>query len=147
MGSDNNQSTSPSEASQSTSHSGACHCGAVKFEARGTPSEVGLCHCIDCQKDTGAAFATFVAFKPAQVELSGKASAHFASSTHMRRYFYPTCGSSMYLTDASEDEELMYFNIGVFDDTHAFTPTYEIWTDRKLPWVPGFEGMKGSARG
>jgi hypothetical protein len=35
---------------------GGCLCGAVRFEVRGGPYRVGVCHCLDCRKAHGAAF-------------------------------------------------------------------------------------------
>ena len=38
---------------------GACHCGAIRFEADLDPGKVGVCHCTDCQTLTGTAFSMF----------------------------------------------------------------------------------------
>ena len=35
---------------------GACHCGAVAFEATGWPVDAKLCHCRDCQRLHGAPY-------------------------------------------------------------------------------------------
>jgi hypothetical protein len=39
---------------------GGCLCGAVRYTTNATPEFVGLCHCTDCQKHTGSAFAIMV---------------------------------------------------------------------------------------
>ncbi len=117
----------------SESYSGACHCGAVRIEARGAPARVGLCHCIDCRKDTGAPFAAFASFPKASVTVTGAGDRVFRSSPHMRRHFCASCGSSLYLTEDGDD--LVYINIGVLDDPGRLEPTYELWTIRKLPWL------------
>src|SRR6185369_8425113 len=45
---------------------GGCLCGKVRYSADAEPAFVGLCHCRNCQKGTGTAFAVVVALpKPA----------------------------------------------------------------------------------
>ena len=39
---------------------GGCLCGAVRYTSNSAPEWVGLCHCTDCQKHTGSAFAIMV---------------------------------------------------------------------------------------
>lgn len=45
---DNNQSSSLRK--------GRCTCGQVRYEVRGDPTKVGLCHCTGCREETGSAF-------------------------------------------------------------------------------------------
>ena len=33
---------------------GACHCGRITYEAEIDPEKVGICHCTDCQRASGA---------------------------------------------------------------------------------------------
>ena len=35
---------------------GHCHCGAIAYEAEVEPGTVTLCHCADCQMQSGSAF-------------------------------------------------------------------------------------------
>ena len=37
---------------------GACHCGAIAYEAELDPEKVAICHCDDCQALSGSAFRT-----------------------------------------------------------------------------------------
>jgi hypothetical protein len=38
---------------------GSCRCGQVKYEVRGPPLRVGICHCKDCRQESGSAFTFF----------------------------------------------------------------------------------------
>lgn len=37
--------------------SGGCQCGAIRYEISGPPAAVYACHCTECQKQSGSAFA------------------------------------------------------------------------------------------
>ena len=39
---------------------GGCLCGAVRYTADADPTSATVCHCKDCQKFTGSAFAVLV---------------------------------------------------------------------------------------
>src|SRR5262245_54441969 len=43
---------------------GACHCGAIRYEADVDPATAGLCHCTDCQTLSGTAFRVSVRAVP-----------------------------------------------------------------------------------
>jgi hypothetical protein len=36
---------------------GGCMCGAIRYECSTEPLAMGICHCRDCQRATGSAFA------------------------------------------------------------------------------------------
>jgi hypothetical protein len=50
---------------------GGCMCGAVRFEVRGTPYRVGLCHCLTCRKQSGSAFSVLAIYPVAAVTITG----------------------------------------------------------------------------
>jgi Glutathione-dependent formaldehyde-activating enzyme len=49
---------------------GGCLCGRVRYGADADPAFVGVCHCNDCQKFTGSAFATVVAVPAAALKIA-----------------------------------------------------------------------------
>jgi hypothetical protein len=55
-------------------YTGGCLCGAVRYsiDAEPLPGRQLLCHCVDCQKHTGTAFASGMAFPSDAVVLTGE---------------------------------------------------------------------------
>jgi hypothetical protein len=111
--------------------SGGCLCGQIRLVARGMPNRVGMCHCLDCRKLHGSLFHASAIFPEDAVTITGDA------RSYEGRFFCPTCGSQVF--GRSEGEVLV--NIGAFDDTDRFRPTYELWTVRREAWLPPFLGM------
>ena len=48
---------------------GGCLCGAVRYRFAGSPLAFYVCHCTDCQKQTGSAFGLSMIVKRDDVEL------------------------------------------------------------------------------
>lgn len=59
------------------------------------------------------------------------------------RHICSICGSSVFAVSNGEVE----IHLGAFDEPGQFTPTYELWTIRREPWLPAFPGMTQYARG
>ena len=56
-----------------TRYTGGCLCGAVRYsiDADPLPGRQLLCHCVDCQKHTGTAFVSGMAFPAEAVVVTG----------------------------------------------------------------------------
>jgi len=108
--------------------SGGCLCGDVRFETRGEPYRVGLCHCLDCRKHHGALFHASAIFPADAVTVAGETRAFEG------RHFCPRCGASLFGRSGDEIE----VNLGAFDAPDRFVPTYESWIIRREAWLPPF---------
>lgn len=112
--------------------SGGCQCGNVRFAASGQPYRVGLCHCLDCRKHHGALFHASAIFPRDAVTVEGE------TRDYAGRHFCPRCGSSVFSRSGDETE----IHLGALDEPGRFTPTYELWTIRREPWLPPFPGTR-----
>jgi hypothetical protein len=121
-----------------TLHTGGCACGQVRFEARGEPYRVGVCHCLTCRKAHAAPFNFYAVFPPEAVTVTGEV-VTFASSENVRRHACANCGAQIYSTYGRDDEFYVY--PGSFDEIGLLTPTYELWTIRREPWLPEFPSV------
>ncbi|OIQ48267.1 MAG: hypothetical protein BM565_02515 [Gammaproteobacteria bacterium MedPE] len=78
-------------------NTGSCLCGEIQFKVSATPQKVSHCHCFMCQKQHGAAFATYARFKRVDITyLSGIESLRtYRSSAEVERKFCMLCGSNI----------------------------------------------------
>ena len=78
-------------------HKGSCLCGAVSYELISEPKAVTHCHCKMCQKQHGAAFATYASIpKSDLIYVSGKERLTlYNSSSSVVRKFCSICGSNI----------------------------------------------------
>jgi hypothetical protein len=112
-------------------------CAALCVTADAEPVFVAVCHCRDCQKQTGSAFAFLIEIPKTALELRGvlKTFTSLADSGRpILRHFCPECGSSI-AEEPSIRPGLIIINGGTLDDPCSITPPMEIYCDRALPWV------------
>jgi len=105
---------------------GQCHCGHIKFEARGPIIKCSYCDCRGCQRATGTLRAPFVTVHRTAFKVTaGKPSSFRAGSgekcdAHGVWYFCPKCGSQVFWK-GHKGRELDIF-AGALDDTALFEP-------------------------
>ena len=117
---------------------GGCLCGEVRFVARGTPHFIRHCHCKMCQRASGSAFMTGLAFRLSSIEWLKGERIFYESSPGFSRSFCATCGSSMshegdgkvwlYLGSLDEPEKLPVNELGGVDADHVFA-------SGQIPWI------------
>ena len=54
-----------------TTHTASCRCGQLRATATGEPVRVSVCHCLNCKRRSGSAFAAQVRFPADRVTISG----------------------------------------------------------------------------
>ena len=77
---------------------GGCLCCAVRYTAEADPTSATVCHCRDCQKFTGSAFAALVRVTKEALTIEGELktfSSIGGSGNPILRHFCPECGSSI----------------------------------------------------
>jgi hypothetical protein len=121
---------------------GSCNCGAIRLAVSGNPKRVGLCHCLTCRKETGAPYSTFAVWDRSQVEVLGD-TRNWMQTTD-RRHFCPSCGSSVFGTNDTNNE--VEVRLGCFDDAPTdLAPSYEVWILRRENWLCPVAGAKQHA--
>ena len=116
-------------------HTGGCLCGAVRYRVTGAPLKVGLCHCSQCRRQTGSAIPAFVSFRREGLEVTKGEPAGFRVSGIATRQFCRDCGSPLFWRADKGDGITVL--LGSLDDAEQMPkPSYELWTERRIHWVP-----------
>jgi hypothetical protein len=117
--------------------SGGCLCGQVRYSAEAEPAFVGVCHCRNCQKQTGTAFSIVVAIPKPALSVQGALKDYADrgdSGKAVTRRFCPQCGSPI-VSEVEAMPDLTIIKAGTLDDTSRLKPTMEIFCDSAQPWV------------
>jgi hypothetical protein len=122
-----------------TKHSGGCLCGAVKYSFNSEPMMTGVCHCENCQRQSGTAFSIIVGVAKSSFELDGdKTLTEYLdkgdTGNSVRRQFCNNCGSPI-LSLIDSNPELYLLKAGTLDDKSWLVPTIHFWCDSAQPWV------------
>lgn len=124
---------------------GQCFCGSVRFRMRGAPMFVHCCHCRDCQRQSGSAFAVNGLIEGDRIEMvEGEAKpVRMATDSGYPHDIY-RCGAcqSPLWSDYGGRTWLRFVRLAALDDPGAFAPDVHIYTRSKLPWVVLPEGAK-----
>ena len=127
-------------ATQETSRTGGCQCGALRFTARGAPKFSANCHCKDCRRATGAPFSTWVGYDTEKVSWQGER-AIFESSATVQRGFCPVCGTPVSYSGKKWASET-HLLVGCFDEPAGLAPGSDSFTGEKLPWSPLLDAQR-----
>lgn len=122
----------------SVQRDGGCQCGAVRYRVTQEPLGVRVCHCKECQRQSGGAFSLSMLVRDEAFSvLQGTVKSFTRSSDSGRSVtgsFCPECGTRIF-----HRAELYrgYTNVraGTLDDTSWIKPTASIWMKSKQAWV------------
>lgn len=116
---------------------GSCLCGAIRFEAQGTPRRATACHCRECRRQSGHFWAS--ACVPSDhLTVEGKPR-WFASSQQARRGFCPACGSFLFWERAGEG--MTSFALGAIDGASGLTLQKHIFVAEKGDYYDIADGV------
>lgn len=130
---------------------GRCACGEIAFCLHDAPYVVHCCHCTDCQRETGSAFALNAVIETERVELTGGTPESImvpsASGRGQEILRCPTCKTAVWSHYGGVGTKAAFIRVGTLDDPAGCPPSVHIFTRSKLPWVvvpqgvPAFEAF------
>jgi hypothetical protein len=118
-------------------YTGSCLCGGIRFRIEAELAPIELCHCQQCRKAQGTAFA---ANSPIQsnafVLVSGDALlAQYESSPGKTRAFCKRCGSPIFSSRTSVPGVLR-LRVGLVDGSLAAQPVAHAYVASRCNWWP-----------
>ncbi len=116
-------------------HKGSCLCGRITFEIDGNFDVFFLCHCKNCQKDTGSAHAANLFSSTGSLTwISGEKLVKTYSLENSRhtKSFCSICGSAMPSTQM--EGKLLVVPAGSLDDDFSMRPTAHIFCSSRAQW-------------
>jgi hypothetical protein len=117
--------------------SGGCACGSIRYVCAGAPIAMLNCHCSDCQRSSGAPFASGLILKVSDIEITGTPktfSVRASSGALATRSFCPDCGSPLF-TRGEAAPGFTSIRFSTLDNPSEFQPMLDIWTSSAQPWV------------
>lgn len=120
-----------------TSRTASCSCGQLRLTCEGEPVRISICHCLECQKRTGAVFATQARFPRERVTIEGRATqwTRLGDSGQGATFnFCPVCASTV-CWEPTEPSDFVYVAVGAFADPSFPPPRVSVYEERRHPWA------------
>ncbi|ASY65016.1 Gfa-like protein [Sinorhizobium sojae CCBAU 05684] len=118
---------------------GGCFCGRIRYRLKRRPMFVHCCHCTDCRRQLGSAFAINGLVETENVELLQGEPVLVTLSTDSGRphdvYRCAECQSPLW-SDYGRRKWLSFLRLATLDPPAEFTPDVHIYTRSKLDWLP-----------
>ncbi len=114
---------------------GHCECGRIRYEVDGDIEDFSHCHCSQCRRLHGAAYATFAGVSRDKFRyISGETDIKiYASSESNDRVFCTECGSNI-LVDPKQEPEALYISMSTVDGDPPHPTGYHAFVGSKAPW-------------
>ena len=128
---------------------GRCLCGAVSYTCDAAAVFQFNCHCRDCQRSTGCAFASILFVPRSALHVQGALTYYTSqggSGQSITRGFCGICGAQV-LGDAQMVAPLISLRAGTLDDPSVFRPKADVCVGHAAAWVamnadlPKFQAM------
>jgi len=112
---------------------------------------VAKCHCVECQKTTGAGAMVAAVFQEGDVKTTGdlKTYSYTADSGSVTSsHFCTNCGTKVYLTNPTSFTGLKLILAGTLDDSSSVKPQFVVFAGNRPAWdgddpsIPHFPGMR-----
>lgn len=117
-------------------YKGGCLCGAVQYGLTSLPNEMSHCYCRQCQRQHGAAFASYINIASDSISFLDNegALAAFASSPCVQRLFCKKCGSNV-AWKSKQYPEFTAVVLASLDDAPCFDRVNEYFAEEKPAWL------------
>lgn len=124
-------------------HRGSCLCGTVRYEIDAPIESANHCHCSQCRKGHGAAFATYANVRREHFRFTqGEHSvAVFQASPGVSRTFCQHCGSNLQWFADQPHPNWISVTLGTLDTPLKNLEQKHIYTRSKADWYCLNDGL------
>ena len=133
-------------------HHGSCLCGAVKFEIAGELAGIQLCHCSQCRRANGAAFAANLPVRAEDFRLVAGQPKSYESSPGKERLFCGDCGAPI-ISRTAAVPGMVRVRAGLLAEPVATQAVFHFHVSSKASWLsiaddlPRYPGERPRAGG
>jgi hypothetical protein len=122
---------------RSSSLTGGCGCGAVRFEVTAPLVAAIYCHCTRCQHRTGTEASPSGRVAPGTFHVvAGDEHIHrWAPADGFEKAFCARCGSALF-AQSPDDADVVVVRLGAFDDDPGIRPSVRQFVAYAAPWAP-----------
>jgi hypothetical protein len=118
---------------------GSCTCGEVRYRLSSAPLIVHACHCTECQRLSGGAFAINALIETDRVELLGNEPVAVpvtgTSGKTQTIYRCPRCQVAVWSHYQGAGAKVCFVRAGTLDRPSSVEPDIHIYTSTRLPWL------------
>jgi len=119
-------------------HTGGCQCGALRYKISGDPLVLYVCHCSECQTQSGSAFGMSLAVRGDDFQLTSGIPMIWRRSSESGNAvdcaFCANCGTRIF-HKPERSPGTVNIKPGTLDDTRWLDPGGHLWTDSAQRWV------------
>jgi len=119
-----------------TAITGSCFCKTVQYRLKSAISMAVNCHCNNCKKISGGAFASLAVVREKHLEItSGEESlATYQLSENLKKHFCSRCGTPIFNRNSRYPGRCM-MTLGSLDNPAIVTPSVNVHCENRLAWV------------
>jgi hypothetical protein len=118
---------------------GGCLCHRVRYALNAAPFLLYVCHCTDCQRQSGSAFGmSMPAPRTALTVTAGEPATYRRTMTSGRVScvrFCGTCGTRVFAEPGTDFSEIVVVRPGTLDDTRWLKPAAQMFTRSAHSWA------------
>ena len=118
-----------------------CRCGQLAVRVSGAPLRVSVCHCHECQRRSGSAFAWQARWPADAVKVAGESKSWQSSGEsggdsggRATFNFCPYCASTLFYTNDGLPDQIAVA-VGGFAGQPQPAPHFSVYENRLQPWL------------
>ena len=116
-------------------HHGACLCGRVRFEVAGELAGIQLCHCSQCRRAQGSAFAANLPVRAEDFRLVAGQPKAYQSSPGKERLFCGDCGAPI-ISRTAAVPGMVRVRAGLLAEPVETKAVLHFHVSSKASWLP-----------